>query len=66
MSCSECNVISFYFMCGSVNGSVCLVCCKFVSVCSPHVFFCVIVHTIWSGKSRVFSALVYCVYLPLG
>ena len=29
----SCDVISFYFMCCSVNGSVCLVCCMFDSVC---------------------------------
>ena len=27
----ECNVISLYFMCCSINGSVCLVCCVFVN-----------------------------------
>ena len=27
------SVISFYFMCYSVNGSVCLVCCVFDGVC---------------------------------
>ena len=27
MSCGECDVISLYLMCCSVNGSVCLVCC---------------------------------------
>ena len=26
LSCGECDVISLYFMCCSVNGSVCLVC----------------------------------------
>ena len=26
LSCSECDVISLYFMCCSVNGSVCLAC----------------------------------------
>ena len=26
LSCGECNVISLYFMCFSVIGSVCLVC----------------------------------------
>ena len=31
--CSGCNVISLYFMCCSVNGSVCLVCYVFDSVC---------------------------------
>ena len=31
--CGECDVISLYFMCCSVNGSVCLVCCVFDSVC---------------------------------
>ena len=33
MICGECNVISLYFMCCSVNGSVCLVCWVFDSVC---------------------------------
>ena len=33
MSCGECNVISLYFMYCSVNGSVCLVCFVFDSVC---------------------------------
>ena len=28
----ECNVISLYVLCCSVNGSVCLVCCVFDSV----------------------------------
>ena len=32
MSC-ECDVLSLYLMCYSVNGSVCLVCCVFDSVC---------------------------------
>ena len=32
LSCCECDVISLYFMCCSVNGSVCLVCCVFDSV----------------------------------
>ena len=31
--CSECDVISLYFMCCSVNGSVCLVGCMVDSVC---------------------------------
>ena len=30
-SCVECDVISLYFMCCCVNGSVCLVCCVFVN-----------------------------------
>ena len=33
LSCGECDVISVYFMCCSVNGSVCLVCYVFDSVC---------------------------------
>ena len=33
LSCSECDVLSLYFMCCPVNGSVCLVCCMFDSVC---------------------------------
>ena len=32
MSCGECDVISLYIMCCSVNGSVCLVCCVFDGV----------------------------------
>ena len=31
LSCGECDVISLYFMCFSVNGFVCLVCCVFVN-----------------------------------
>ena len=31
LSYGECNVISLYFLCCSVNGSVCLVCCVFVN-----------------------------------
>ena len=30
LSCGECDVIFLYFMCCSVNGSVCLVCCVVV------------------------------------
>ena len=33
LSCGECDAISLYFMCCSVNGSVCLVCYQFDSVC---------------------------------
>ena len=32
-TCGECDVISLYFVCCSVNGSVCLLCCVFDSVC---------------------------------
>ena len=32
LSCYECDVISLYVRCCSVNGSVCLVCCGFDSV----------------------------------
>ena len=32
LSCGVCDVISLYFMCCSVNGYVCLVCCVFDSV----------------------------------
>ena len=28
LSCGECDVITLYFMCSSVNGSVCLVCLR--------------------------------------
>ena len=33
ISCGDCNVISLYFLCCSVNGSVYLVCCVSDSVC---------------------------------
>ena len=33
LSCSECDVMSLYFLCCSVNVSVCLVCCVLDSVC---------------------------------
>ena len=33
LSCGACDFISLYFMCFSVNGSVCRVCCVFDSVC---------------------------------
>ena len=29
LSCCECKVIFLYFLCYSVNGSVCIVCCVF-------------------------------------
>ena len=31
LSCGECDVLFLYFMCCSVNGSVCLVCCVLVN-----------------------------------
>ena len=31
MRCSECGVISLYYLCYSVNLYVCLVCCVFVN-----------------------------------
>ena len=34
LSCGECNVISVYFRCLSVNGPVCLVFCVSASVCA--------------------------------
>ena len=33
LGCDECNVISMYFLNGSVNGSACFVCCVSDSVC---------------------------------
>ena len=33
LTSGECDVISLYCMCCSVNGSVCLVCCVFDGVC---------------------------------
>ena len=40
LSCSECDAISLYFMCYSVNGSACLVCCVFVNCLSKQCFGC--------------------------
>ena len=31
LGCGECTVISLYFMCCSVNGSICIACCVFVN-----------------------------------
>ena len=39
-SCCECDVISLYFMCCSVNGSVCLVCCVFVNCMAKQFTMC--------------------------
>ena len=33
LSCGECDIISLHFICCSINGYVCLVCCVFDSVC---------------------------------
>ena len=33
LSCGECDVISLYFICCSVNISVCLVYCVFDGIC---------------------------------
>ena len=33
MNCGECNVISLYVLCCSVNVSIYLVCCMFDSAC---------------------------------
>ena len=33
LSSGECNVISLYVLCCSVNGSVCFVCCVSDSIC---------------------------------
>ena len=33
IGCSECDVMSLYFLCCSVNVSVCLVCCVLDRVC---------------------------------
>ena len=40
MSCGECDVISLYFMCCSINGSVCLVCCVFVNCLLKQLAIC--------------------------
>ena len=32
LSCGECNVISLYFLCYSVNVAVCFVCCVYDSI----------------------------------
>ena len=41
LSCGECDVISLYCMCCSVNGSVCLVCCVFVKCLVKQFAICV-------------------------
>ena len=33
MRSSECDVVSLYVVCCSVNGSICFVCCVYDSVC---------------------------------
>ena len=43
LSCGECNVISMYFTCCSVNGSVCLVCCVFVNCLVKELEICLCV-----------------------
>ena len=41
MSCGNCDIIFLYFMCCSVNGSVCLVCCVFVNCLVKQFAICV-------------------------
>ena len=45
LSCDKCDVISLYFMCCSVNGSVCLVCC----ILTVFVNYLVIRNICWCG-----------------
>ena len=51
---SECNVVSLYVVCCSVNVSVCFVCCVLDSVCELLVL-CWIDH-VWSSKECVCCA----------
>ena len=67
LSCRECNVISLYFLCFSVNVYVCLVCCVSDSVCklfddTIRIFLGVVVisvevlcwiHHVWSSNECV-------------
>ena len=47
MSYGECDVVSLYFMCCSVNGKVSLVCCVFDTVCE--LFVEIIRNIFWCG-----------------
>ena len=55
MSCCECNVISLYFMCCSVSGSVCLVCCVSASVCELFAIFLSVVVILLLNVMEVLS-----------
>ena len=65
LSCGECNVISLYCLCYSVNGTVCLVCCVFDSVCKLfgeticNILETQHVHAAWPHKTQLtcFDAL---------
>ena len=56
MSCGECNVISLYFLCCSVNRSVCLVCCMFVNCLVKQFAICLnVVVILLLNVAEVFS-----------
>ena len=68
LSCGECNVISLYFLCCSVNGPVFLGCCVFVN---DFAIFLGVVVILLLNVMEVLSVgggasypLVYCVFLP--
>ena len=48
-SCGECDVISLYFICCSVNGSVCLVCCVLVNCLVKQFAICLGVWLLFQG-----------------
>ena len=56
MSCCECNAISLYFMCCSVNGSVCLLCRVFVNCLVKQFAICLgVVVILFLNVMEVFS-----------
>ena len=58
LSCGECDVIYFYFMCCSVNGSVCLVCCVFVNCLLKYLAICLgVVAILLLNVMEVFSVV---------
>ena len=54
---SECDVVSLYVVCCSVNVSVCFVCCVFDSVCE---FFGETIHKRLSASSICFVCVFVC------
>ena len=47
LSCSECDVISLYLLCCSVNGSVCIMCCVFINCLVKKFAICLGMVVIW-------------------
>ena len=47
MSSGECDVVSLYVLCCSVNGSVCFVCCVFVNCLVKQFAICLLLKCGW-------------------